>query len=544
MQAQSAEPPTPEIAQGYFVDCNSGDDTAAGTSFTTPWKSLSKANEAITASGADLWIKSGTTCALQTLTVNWDGSPNNHVVVGSYYVNQGIAYRGYDGSQRAVIRGTYDTKCSRTLNPSLSPGTLCKVNTPSAVPATLYGSLVTLNCNYCELRDIHTIYSAGVGVALNKTDDYLSPHHDVWIVNNVADVSAKIGMTMNTGYNVVFTGNTITQAGIAGSRGGDDIPSAGRGEGLNIGNFLTDKYAPTVNTNILMENNTISMTYGEGSIISNVGSVIVRGNRVGTSFDAALYAQTCVNCVWEYNVVWGGTPTGASNPVEYGIGLVPEDAYISNPNESVVFSGIIRGNMVAHSSNCIRLGMEPQGIARGLKYDVKVYNNTCVNMASGTSAAANMTAANVIRIEYRNNIFYNETGGTLCRMPSVKGISFDYSLWGATPDDPICRGAHDATGNPLLTASRFNEMTSFTTPPVVGDFALRAGSPAIAKGIPLGNAVLSAPSISANVSYPCATFDLKGGAIDAECKLRNAAPNMGALANTGERSVAYNLTVD
>ena len=83
------QPPVP--AAGYSVDCGGGDDGNAGTS-AAPWRTLSKVNSTVSTMSADVWFLAGTTCQ-GSLSVDWNGTAADHVIVGSYYVSGGVAYQ-------------------------------------------------------------------------------------------------------------------------------------------------------------------------------------------------------------------------------------------------------------------------------------------------------------------------------------------------------------------------------------------------------------------------------------------------------------------
>ena len=67
------------VAEGYFVDCDAGSDSAAGTSHTAPWRTLAKVSDTVRAQGADIWIKAGTVCSDQTLRIGWSRTHSDSV---------------------------------------------------------------------------------------------------------------------------------------------------------------------------------------------------------------------------------------------------------------------------------------------------------------------------------------------------------------------------------------------------------------------------------------------------------------------------------
>ncbi len=78
--------PSPTSTTGsktYYVDSVSGDDANSGTSPTSAWKTLSKANSASLAAGDRLLFKRGGRWAGK-LSVKWSGTASNPVVIGAY----------------------------------------------------------------------------------------------------------------------------------------------------------------------------------------------------------------------------------------------------------------------------------------------------------------------------------------------------------------------------------------------------------------------------------------------------------------------------
>jgi hypothetical protein len=67
----------------YYVDCVAGNDNFAGTSPTTAWKSLIKANLAPLAPGKQLLFKRGCVWTGR-LNANWNGTPANPILIGAY----------------------------------------------------------------------------------------------------------------------------------------------------------------------------------------------------------------------------------------------------------------------------------------------------------------------------------------------------------------------------------------------------------------------------------------------------------------------------
>jgi hypothetical protein len=426
--------------------------------------------------------------------------------------------------------------------------------------------MITLACSYCDVQSLRVLDSAGAGIVFGggatEANSFATTTHR--IIDNEVGPSAWGNFLAQGSHHDFISGNTFHDGGVAGRQG--DNRGGADGGGALIGTFISPEVPGAANSvfnniDTLFEKNDLYNARAEGMIVSQVGHVILRGNRVsGSNQVGGIYTQTCGNCVYEYNLLYGGKPNDRTAPMAYGIGIVAENG--SNPPFGILPETdiIIRGNMVAHSSNCILVHPDAVAIGLGIKINIKAYNNTCIDMPSGAQSGVlvkgdgvPMTGANVGAkgIQFKNNIFYNEIGvtGQLCNgatQGAEIGIVWDYNFWGSTPNNTNCRGAHDLTGNPQLIGSGFNLKTHWTAPPTTAEFGLQSGSPAIGRGTPMTATILTAAEfpIAIKMAYPCAVFDLKGSVIDAACASRGASPEMGALARGGSQTPLYELTVD
>jgi hypothetical protein len=118
----------------YYVDCAYGNDGNNGTSTSTAWKSLNKANNADLNPGDKLLFKRGCTW-YGTLTADWDGSSSAYITIGAYGSGnlprfQNGATDLVDGYYNSVqIMGSYqilEYLEATITNPPVDPG--CQSN--------------------------------------------------------------------------------------------------------------------------------------------------------------------------------------------------------------------------------------------------------------------------------------------------------------------------------------------------------------------------------------------------------------------------------
>jgi hypothetical protein len=108
--------PTPTVTNGallvkaptgtaFYIDCNAGNDSNAGTAASSAWRSVGKANAASLAPGQSLLFKRG--CSFTgPLRANWKGTSSNPVFIGAYGTGNNPMIR--NGSPAAItITGEY-----------------------------------------------------------------------------------------------------------------------------------------------------------------------------------------------------------------------------------------------------------------------------------------------------------------------------------------------------------------------------------------------------------------------------------------------------
>jgi hypothetical protein len=116
---------TPLSGTAYYVDCTSGADTNSGTSPTSAWQSLGKANSAPLVPGASLLFKRGCTWT-GTLTVSHSGTPSQPIIVGAYGSGALPTLQSNVGGTSIVsLSGSYitvDSLMARAIAPTVEAG--------------------------------------------------------------------------------------------------------------------------------------------------------------------------------------------------------------------------------------------------------------------------------------------------------------------------------------------------------------------------------------------------------------------------------------
>jgi parallel beta-helix repeat protein len=436
----AASPARAEPAAGYFVDCDAGDDAASGTSPRDAWKTLGKVNASVNAPGSDVFLKAGTTCRNQVLTVDWPGSSSNRVIVGSYYLTGAAAEQGFENGARATIRGTYGSAC-RTATPSTCPVGL-KDNDKNAVPASQWNGLITIRTSYVTVRDLALADSSGIGV-LHTSDNTAS---NVTVENLSITQTFEGGIRLQRVKDDVVRNNTLDLVSLKKVDGRFSSWSPG---------ILVEDAAPA---NVLIEGNKLSNSGGEGIGILRSSHAVVRGNTVANNRRPLVYLDNASDNVVENNTLLGN---GYMNGVDesYGIGVsIAVEPYGRNMRSSV--QNVVRNNLLANTKGCFNLEVfrdskyncrggqceDPAG--KGYKVGAEISGNTCLQDKARYVASANLTANdNIDKIEIVNNVF-SAKDGTNCTLPAVPSslLKIDANVFGTTPSGDSCRGTNAKIG--------------------------------------------------------------------------------------------------
>jgi len=120
------EPGIARAAATYYVDCNAGSDSRAGTSTSTAWRSVGRANNASLSPGSKLLFKRGCTWSGNALMARWNGTSAAPITIGAYGSSTAAKPMFQNAQDQLYITGswliienlaaranpvTYDTQC-------------------------------------------------------------------------------------------------------------------------------------------------------------------------------------------------------------------------------------------------------------------------------------------------------------------------------------------------------------------------------------------------------------------------------------------------
>lgn len=542
---------------GYFVDCDSGSDSNSGLSTAVPWKTLAKVNNNVTAAGSDVYLKRGSTCANQTVTIDWNGTASDRVIFGCYYLDAGNSNQPTscdDGTDPIAvgdadmpqIDGTWDSACRAASSSSLN----CAINTGSAVPSSIFQALVNVDADYVTVKNLALVDSAGEAIGgdgdnIGGTNSGLNG----LIIDSVyADYAAFASVQLdddvyhaairNSTFQNMAQCETMERSGVTITGGPYASCGASGGPGCVALTRTNDSYS-------VIEGNRVLHGRCEGINTSRSNYVWVRGNVVANTAPGIYGNHSGYNII-EHNIVLGDP--GGSITNQHGIGFALEITGVGTEFEGGSFN-LVRNNMVAGGDNCIWMNsLSTQAAAAGLKQGLYAYGNTCIGQESvsflvtGSGAATSVDFFTAI-----NNIVYSPTASTGdCSLSHIGTGTLSNNMYSSTPADTDCQGTGDVTGNPgfTLTESQFRALDFDDVPTLTfDDFRLPAsGSNALNAGslptLPAWATTLLTDANWADVTAVGGGLTACDGTLnttladDAECATRDASPHLGALETT------------
>ncbi len=495
-------------ATGYFVDCAAGNDSAAGTSYATAWRTLNKVNSTVNSAGSDVWIKAGTVCHDQVLVVDWPGrSEADPAVIGTYYVSDGTAFQltpdnptespssyVYSNGARAEINGSYESACR-------SWPSQCAWNTASAVPPSQYVGLVNVHSEkYVTIQDLTVKDSAGLGIVFegNPSAGKCTPaigaacDFYVTIQRNVVSHTAGTGVNVLEGRYTVIRDNVVDYTNIAKK---DSQAWNSWGAAVHVGRCYP--------CNALIENNDVWNSYGEGIGPYGVSVVLVRGNRIANGRRASIYTSGGRNVV-EQNLIAGGpviNEPGLGDPAYNNVAAYWAMSFVREPsttagedNPEDTTKQLFRNNLSANFEKCFNTGIANDAAAAAYKLGGRFVGNTCVGASGKGAWGFNGTAGKVDDdgIEVANNIFATTSGTPSCDSIVDSKVTSRNNYWaGATPTDADCRSPgtgdiYDSFANLGLAARGFatSDKRDF---PTFSWFTLSKSSSAASRGVAMTN---------------------------------------------------------
>jgi parallel beta-helix repeat protein len=379
----------------YYLDPSDSGSSNTGT-YAEPFNSLSTVNAYSFSAGDDLYIKVGTTLTIANgnfLTIDWDGTESDRVIIGAYY---GDGLFGLNGNARPILAGGAN-------GGNYSTGLL------RIKPLSGYGLV-----GYHTIQDIRVEGGLGYGIEVNGrygTNGHLTNE----IVSNCYTYQTdSIGIGLWRTHNslvdscTVYQSNRVTTSPYSGGNAID--VGALELEGTSLNNTIQDCFVYDCNEGIGAYKGARETTIKNNTIINN--------NQVGVYVANSRYAYIYGNAIFS------STYGGASGDMASGITVDTEDNRSTIPKlTSYIW---IHDNYIAGTKAGIKILNNSGDSQFGSSYDwttdyLFVYNNRLVD--NGTTTG---TQGNIVIRHYDDNTAY----GSFCYFWDNYSFIFDDHAYG------------------------------------------------------------------------------------------------------------------
>jgi len=367
----------------YYVDSVAGNDANNGTSTTTPWRSLAKANSVVLLPGERLLFKAGGIWNGQ-LKPQGSGTSAGQILISAYGTGVKPLFNG--GGTAPTNDGTYN----------YATGT---VEITNQEYITIDGLAVT------NVATPNTAIRDGIRVALSNTTIL----HHIQITNNeVYNVNGQASRDSGQ-YNDMYANGAIhlwAQGTMTSSYHYDDVLIKGNSihdvdtSGIRIHNRDDYPVVAAFNTNVLIDSNIINNTGSDGMIVANCNSPVIQYNQVlnagsrsipATHIIAGAWVCSSIGGLFQYNEVANTRlidSDGTAFDTDWGT------------SGTVIFQyNYTHGNGGGIWLDCAGLVSQSGYVKTIYRYNVSVDEGVSLVRTSGAKLA-----------EFYNNVFYKTSG--------------------------------------------------------------------------------------------------------------------------------------
>jgi len=467
----------------YYVDSTNGSDSNNGTSTSTPWQSLTKANAVSLLPGDQLLFIYGGVWS-GALTIQHGGTATSPVIVGAYgnasnpkpTINAGGAH-----TTALLVKGSINYVTVENLAVTNFDG----ANITDGVEGNRTGMLIG------QYGDTET----GINI-LNNEIYYVEGYSNSPSVGSPRGTSLDPNTYNQYGCAALWVrGNQMNNLTISGNYIHDCT-----GEGL----WVQPQIANTGANGLLVEDNSIQNVGLDGIVVENAASPVVEYNScVGAGNNsnggtwpvagyigfhglaaAGMWAIGCSNSLFQYNycqgthqILYDGQPwdfdlalTGTCI-YQYNYSVGNEGGFLLSTGTTSGLTKICRFNISVNDGS-------KQGNGEGFfNQDCESYNNNIFYRTDGKG----FLMPSSVKGTFDNNIFYTTATTNITYQTSTAHFN-NNCFYGHTPVAP---GTSPVLANPLFvdatTAAAGRAWED------EGGFALQSGSPCIGAGVAIAN---------------------------------------------------------
>lgn len=468
--------------QTYYIDCESGDDTHAGTSPDSAWRTAQKVNDTAFMPGDTILFKRGTVCQ-GALWPKGSGTADAPIVLGAYgYGSLPVI----DGGQSEAALKLFDQEYWHLRELEITGG-------------TKYGVLIGGRRSLRHFRLIHLVVHDVFGGPVQTKASGLV----VFAPEGNHPVFDDIVVDGVTAYNTNQWGGIV----------------------VNGGTWPLDPDNPAFGTDVIVRNSTVHNVYGDGIVLWYVKNGLIEHSvaydtgqqpspqTIGTP--NAIWTWACHDCTVQFNeayrsaspevdagcfdIDWGTR----NNIVQYNYGH-DSDGYclsVFGAEGFTTTNAVIRYNVCQNNARRPDLARRQGDVFvttwnGGALDGVQIYNNTFYWNPAENAALLKNTATfqGENPTFFKNNLIYSTTN---LLVESNRSLELDHNLYWVVSDqerEPFWNygdGFYRAFAD-FQRGSRQEANGLYADPTLNEDetsvFLLPAGSPAIDAGVVLSNA--------------------------------------------------------
>ncbi|WP_372948066.1 right-handed parallel beta-helix repeat-containing protein [Mariniphaga sp.] len=536
-------------ATNYYVS-NSGDDTKAGTSPETAWKTLNQVNNTKFAPGDQILFERGGVWR-EELKVPSSGASGNPIVFGAYGSGANPVMDGADIISGMTLAGSNIwQKTAVTIQPNLM-----YLDGVIGYPKTSLGACASEGDWYWD-SGTNNLYvytengdpSGNVELGQRKQIVDLGSYENITLSNltiqhSNESISNSGAVRSSSGSNIAIRECTIQKSGRYGAYflnspylTIDNNIFLRNGESDKEGGNIRIHSSITGISNITFTNNQCNYSGDHGFLIgtaskaTHITNVDIHGNQFNYNNAAGLYIQMLDSAVVYNNTFDGnGDPVDASE--DYAIGITSCDN--TDIYQNTITNQIFNDAIQLYADTTLRWGSSDNlrifrnyiyGVVDGDGIGASIHgHNSCTNLLiaynmiaeadhSGISLYHNSSTSSVSSVDIFNNTFYNNTQGAIWtsalfplvlknniftgntitpdvrHMSTVGGfLTTSNNLWYTTSGNVLY---YEGTNYSMATITTFEPSAIAVNPLFTdaanGDFTLQTGSQAINAGIDVG----------------------------------------------------------
>ncbi len=417
----------------YYVNPDAPD--GGDGSYYNPWNKIAQVNGHKFSNGDDLYFKVGTRLEMtRNLTIGWDGSAGDRVIIGAYYGNKQFGLgpsRKYD---RPVIRGSFyrDPKGPHVPNGDFDALIDC----------------VRDSAGYITVQDLELRESYTAGIRFQNTSRVKGTHvKKILIRNNIVRNAGGQGIVLNHSQDGIIENNLIDGVCLRPGRN-KKKPSAHSGAAILISGGNRDY----LSRNNVIRGNTLRRGFEMIGIYKGPRHTTIENNTIYEFTDMGIYCANSMygtiskNVIYNGPVVWWVPYQADDKGIQAGIQVDSEGHVTTIVKEAGGWD--IFDNRIAHAKWGIMLASRSSRDGVGC-VKTKVFNNRIIDSKKANIVLRKGTKDTMQDVEdtwkdnsiYENHSFIYKSAGKHVNPSTWPGVSWDGNYFNSKVDGDAASGA-------------------------------------------------------------------------------------------------------